>query len=209
MPLYKSIAVNEVTHVLIWKISESEIELNAGLDLGVYSKNRLALMKSEQHRCAYLAVRHLLAIAQYVDADLTYTDEGKPMLSDGVHISITHSYNYAAIILSELAVGIDIEKQRQKITQIAPKFISEKESEYLADNQNLVQTLTNIWCVKEAVYKLYGTAGLSFKKHIDVAPFEIDSPFTKVAVNYSEKIDYYNVDILYFDDFNCVYVTSS
>ena len=209
MPLYKSIAVNEVTHVLIWKISESETELKAGLDLGVYSKNRLSLMKSEQHRCAYLAVRYLLAIAQYVDADLTYTNEGKPILSDGVHISITHSYNYAAIILSELAVGIDIEKQRQKITLIAPKFISEKEAEYLSGNQNLVQTLTNIGCIKEAVYKLYGIPGLSFKKHIDVAPFEIDSPFTKVAVNYSQNIDFFNADVLNFDDFVCVYVTNS
>jgi len=209
MPLYKSIAVSEVTHVLIWKVTESEEDLMSGLSLGEFSKKRLGLMKSEAHRCSYLAVRQLLAIAQYSDADLTYFETGKPMLIDGVEISITHSYDYAAIILSEQPVGIDIEKQRAKINQIAPKFVSEKETEYLENTENKIEKLTTIWCIKEAIYKLFNTPGLSFKNHIDVAPFEKDAPYTKVAVNYNAKVEFYDVDIIKFEDFICVYVTHS
>lgn len=209
MPLYKSIAVSEITHVLIWEITESEEDLKRGLTLSEYSLNRLNLMKSTVHKCSYLAVRHLLSIAQYSDSDLTYLDSGKPVLIDGVEISITHSYQYAAIILSEQAVGIDIEKQRNKILSIAPKFVSVKEAEYLEKMENKTLALTSIWCVKEAIYKLFNTAGLSFKQHIDVAAFEKDAPYTKAAVNYQDKVVFYHVDRIQFDDFICVYVTYS
>lgn len=209
MPLYKSIAVSEITHVLIWKITESEKDLMTGLTLGEFSKKRVGLMKSQAHRCSYLAVRQLLAIAQYSDTDLTYLESGKPILSDGVEISITHSHDYAAIILSEQPVGIDIEKQRAKITSIAPKFISEKEAEYLENTDNEIENLTTIWCVKEAIYKLFNTPGLSFKQHIDVAPFEKGAPYTKAAVNYNDKVVFYHVDKMQFGDFICVYVTYS
>ena len=100
MPLYKSIAVDPETHVLIWEITESEEKLREAIELGANSAQRLLTMKSELHRRGYLSVRHLLAIAQYTDSDLSYTDHGKPILSDGVEISITHSYEFAAIILS-------------------------------------------------------------------------------------------------------------
>ena len=73
MPLYKSIALDNETHVLIWEITESEEELQKTIKLGKVSKERLASMKSEIHRRAYLSVRHLLAIAQYSDEDLTYS----------------------------------------------------------------------------------------------------------------------------------------
>jgi phosphopantetheinyl transferase len=35
-------------------------------------------------------------------------------LKDGKHISITHSYQFSAIIISDQTVGIDIELQREK-----------------------------------------------------------------------------------------------
>jgi len=209
MPLYKSIAVNDSTHVLIWKISESEIELSKNITLEENSKNRLKNMKSQLHRRAYLAVRHLLAIAQYTDADVTYALEGKPHLSDGVHISITHSYEYAAVIFSEFPVGIDIEKQRDKILRIADKFTTEKEMSYINNSTNKIRILTAIWGVKESLYKLYGIPGLSFKQHMDVAPFEVNSPYTKASVNYASKVNFYNADIVHFNGFTCAYVTSN
>ena len=169
MPLNKSIAVGEETHVLIWKITESELDLKALIELGDNSKQRLASMKSELHRRAYLSIRHLLAIAQYSDEDLCYTEHGKPKLSDGVEISITHSGEYAGIILSSKPVGIDIEKQRDKIECIAHKFISPKEQEYLQAITERIKALTIIWGAKESIYKLYGEKGLSFKQHMDVA----------------------------------------
>lgn len=206
MPLYKSIAVNDETHVLIWHITESESDLSIPLSLENYSQNRLAGMKSQIHRRAYLSVRHLLAIANYSDTDLTYNEDGKPSLSDGVCISITHSYQYAAIILSANPVGIDIEKQRDKITRIATKFVCDKEFEYLdSTNTEYIKNLTVIWGAKEAVYKLYGKPGISFKQHIIVAPFEIEKGITKTLLSYNEVQKTFDTDFLEFDGFSCVY----
>ncbi len=206
MPLYKSIAVDQETHVLIWEITESEEALKKNIDLGVNSAQRLLSMKSELHRRGYLSVRHLLAIAQYTDSDLSYTEHGKPKLSDGVEISITHSYEFAAIILSSKPVGIDIEKQRSKIVRIANKFVSAKENEYLMAVAERIRALTIIWGAKESIYKLYGEKGLSFKQHIDVAPFQVSEPQTKASVNYNEQINFYEVNSLEFKGFTCVFV---
>ncbi len=209
MPLYKSIAVNDSTHVLIWEITESEEELSKGIVLGENSTNRIRSMKSELHRRAYLSVRHILAIAQYSDMDLTYSSEGKPSLSDGLQVSITHSYNYAAVIFSDTPVGIDIEKKRNKILKIAPKFTSNKEMEYVNNSDNPIDILTAIWGAKESIYKLYGTPGLSFKQHIDVAPIVNNNPLTVASVNYLTKVDFYSIDIIHFRDFICVFASSN
>ncbi len=206
MPLYKSIAVNDETHVLIWHITESEKDLKKSLKLEKYSKKRLSNMKSEIHRRAYLSVRHLLAIAQYTDADLNYNENGKPNLSDGVYISITHSYEYSAIILGAQPVGIDIEKQREKITRIASKFVSEKEFEYLSEEAPMyIKNLTIIWGAKEAVYKLHGQPGISFKQHIIVAPFELEKGITKSLLSDGETQKTYDTDFIEFNNFTCVY----
>lgn len=206
MPLYKSIAVNSETHVLIWHITESESALANAITLQEYSQNRISNMKSEIHRRAYLSVRHLLAIANYTDADLTYNENGKPSLSDDVEISITHSYEYAAIILGANPVGIDIEKQRDKITKIASKFVSDKEFEYLDQNcSTYIKNLTVIWGAKEAIYKLHGQPGVSFKQHIIVAPFNLEKRITKSLLSFEEIQATYETDFLEFDSFTCVY----
>lgn len=206
MPLYKSIAVDNETHILIWEITESEEELMSELRLVKQSVKRLQKMKSQMHRRAFLSVRKLIMIADYKDDDLTYNDNGKPFLSDGVHISITHSYQYAAIILGANPVGIDIEKQKEKITKISSKFITEEEQQYLDNFENKIEGLTFIWCAKEAIYKLHGKNGLSFKNNISVAPFERNSLQTKASVHYKEQVIFHELNGLKFNGFTCVFV---
>ena len=86
-------------------------------------------MKSELHQRGFLSVRMLLVEFGYTDEDLVYDSFGKPHLKDGKYISITHSYTFSAVVISSKAVGVDIEKQREKIIKIAPKF-AEKELEF-------------------------------------------------------------------------------
>ena len=207
MPLYKSIAIDDETYVLVWHITESENELKKDIVLEDYSKGRIQKMKSELHRRAYYSVRHLLAIAQYTDKDLIYNEHGKPSLSDGVHVSITHSHEYAAIILSGKKVGIDIEKQREKINLIAHKFVNDKEQEYLGDlSSNLVKAHTLIWCAKESMYKLFGEKGVSFKEHMVVSPFSINNLNTRAGINYKEQIAYFDVHAVEFNGFTMAVV---
>ncbi|MFV9549801.1 4'-phosphopantetheinyl transferase family protein [Algibacter sp. PT7-4] len=205
MPLYKTITPNSQTTVKIWKITESFKNLMAKVNLKPESANRVLGMKSELHQRGFLSVRHLLHEFGYTDEDLFYDDNGKPHLKDGKQISITHSFNFSAVIVSDVIVGIDIEKQRDKIGIIAHKFI-DYEFNYLNKlESHYINKLTVIWCVKESLYKLFSTPGLSFKQHCLVIPFEIKDEHTAAWIDYNTRKYKYNIYFLEFEGFTCAY----
>lgn len=208
MPLFKSIAVNPQTTVKIWKIEESYDDLLKPLDLKPESYQRVLGMKSEIHQRGFLSVRHLLREFGYTDQDLYYDENGKPHLKDGKHISITHSFIFSAVIVSDSEVGIDIEKQRRKIQRIAKKFV-DYEFNYLKESDpDYIKKLTIIWCAKESLYKLYATSGLSFKQHTLVIPFMIEDQFTNAWIDYNNHKSRYDINYLEFEGFSCAYATT-
>ncbi len=205
MPLYKTITPNSQTTVKIWKITESYKDLMEKVNLKPIALERVLGMKSELHQRGFLSVRHLLQEFGYTDADLFYDENGKPHLKDGRQISITHSFNFSAVIVSDFIVGIDVEKQREKISIIAHKFI-DYELDYLNEEaKDYVKKLTTIWCVKESLYKLFATPGLSFKQHCLVIPFSIDDNETVAWIDYEEKKYRYSICFLEFEGFTCAY----
>ena len=205
MPLYKTIFPNSQTAVKIWNITESYDDLMQSVTLKPKSLERVLGMKSELHQRGFLSVRKLLAEFDYLDEDLFYDENGKPHLKDGKQISITHSFNFSAVIVSDGLVGIDIEKQRDKITIIAHKFI-DYEFDYLKEaDTDYIKKLTAIWCVKESLYKLFKTPGLSFKKHCLVIPFELIDDETVAWIDYEDKKHRYDIHFLEFEGFTCAY----
>ncbi len=208
MPLYKTISPNSQTTVKIWKIDESYDELMQSMRLKTKSLERVLDMKSELHQRGFLSVRCLLAEFGYQDEDLFYDENGKPHLKDGKQISITHSFHFSAVIISTFIVGIDVEKQRDKISIIAHKFIG-YEKEYLNEEAaDYIEKLTTIWCVKESLYKLFATPGLSFKKHCLVIPFSYNANETIAWIDYKTKKLRYNIHFLTFEGFTCAYAIS-
>ncbi|UII74524.1 4'-phosphopantetheinyl transferase superfamily protein [Flagellimonas sp. HMM57] len=206
MPLYKTITVSSTTQVFIWNVTESENELQKNISLTPHCQKRMDGMKSQAHRRAFLSIRHLLAEAGYMDSDLFYDDSGKPHLNDGNHISITHSHDFTGIIISTTdEVGIDIEKQRDKILRIAHKFTPIQEYRTLANTEAVVRKLTIVWGVKESLYKIYAQGGLSFLKHIDVMDFAFDDKRTVAKISYKGQKSDYDVAFLEFEGFTCVY----
>ncbi len=206
MPLYKTLNPNSQTAVKIWKITESYDELMQPITLKSESRERVLGMKSELHQRGFLSVRHLLAEFGYTDADLFYDNHGKPHLKDGMHISITHSFTFSAIIISENEVGIDIEKQREKITIIAHKFV-DYEFKYL-DKQadDYIKKLTVIWGIKESLYKLFATPGMLFREHFLVIPFMLDDGETVAWIDYKGKKLRFDTHFMEFEGFSCAYV---
>jgi len=206
MPLYKTITVNDLTSIAIWKVEESEVKLQKGITLSLHCQTRFNGMKSEMHRKAFLSIRHLLALYGYVDEDLHYNELGKPHLKDGTHISITHSHQFTAIIIGkEDEVGIDIEKQRDKILRIAHKFTPVNEYRTLANTEAVVRKLTIVWGAKESLYKIYGQKGLSFLQHINVNDFLFDDGSTTATIAYNGDTAKYQISFLEFEGFTCVY----
>lgn len=206
MPLYKSLTIDKSTKVLIWKIEESFSDLSKGIVLSKNSQNRVDGMKSELHRCGFLSVRHLLKEAGYSDVDLQYDEFGKPHLKDGKYISITHSFIFSGIILSdEKPVGIDIEKQREKILKIAHKFTPLEEYRTIANTDALISKLTIVWGAKESLYKIYGKKKLLFRDHIYIEDFKFADEQTTGQIRYDGKMTNYIVHFLEFEGFTCVY----
>jgi phosphopantetheinyl transferase len=209
MPIYKRITVDEDTTALIWKIEESLKSLEEGVELTDYCRERYDGMKSQIHKKGFMSIRHLLKEFGYSDFDLDYDIKGKPHLKDGHKISITHSFEFTAVIVSNKKVGIDIEKQRDKIKLIAPKFTPIEEYEALGDTEDLVRKLTIVWGAKESLYKLYGKKGLLFLHDIFVNDFEISAKKTTAKVTSNNQITFYNLNFLEFENFTCVYAIAN
>lgn len=206
MPLYKSVKINDTSQLLVWKITESFEELSQQVSLKDICTARLDGMKSELHQRAFLSVRKLMQEVGYTDHDMFYGIDGKPHLKDGKNISITHSYQFAAIIVSDLPTGIDMEIRREKVIKIADKFI-DKEFEYLDPSQltDYVRKLIVIWGVKEALYKMFSRKGLSFKQNIDVHSFDVDEETGTATVHFEEIEGVYSFNFEEIEDFTLVY----
>jgi len=194
--LYKTIKPNKNTTVLVWKIEE-ELSFLETIFINDNSLKRVSKMKSKIHKKGFLSVRHLLAILNYTDDDLFYTEDGKPHLKDGKRISITHSFEFSAIIVSNQVIGIDIEKNRDKIIRIADKFVG-KEKDFLTD-EKLVEQLTVIWGAKESLYKIHPDGGLLFKHHLPIEKFNLADKKTR---GWIKKDNFYEVFNIFFEQIN-------
>ncbi len=206
MPLYKTIHISPAVRLHIWKITENEENLAEGVVLNEKNNVRVNGMKSELHRRGFLSIRHLMRLEGYEDKDLYYDDAGKPHLKDGTHISITHSFEFTGIIVSSKEkVGIDIEKQREKIIRIAHKFTT-LDTQVPEKNQNeLVKKLTILWGAKESLYKICEIPNLSFRKHIFIEPEFVDKDWFSGEVSVESLHSSYSISYIEFEGFTCVY----
>ncbi|WP_414000027.1 4'-phosphopantetheinyl transferase family protein [Flavobacterium sp. W1B] len=209
MPLYKTIhisrSIGNTTQILVWKVTETFAELLEQVVLNDSNRNRLNGMKSEMHQRAFLSVRKLLQETGHTDLDLYYDEFGKPHLHGEKHISITHSHNFSAIIISDETVGIDIELQRDKIIRIADKFC-DSEFQFLdTDSEEYIRKLTVIWGAKEAIFKIRNEKGISFKNHIKVGTFELENKEATAELHFNNLIKDFKIHFEEIEGFTLVY----
>lgn len=204
MPLYKTFTPNTDTQVYVWKIEASFENLSEGIELSENSINRLANMKSEIHRRGFLSIRHLLKEAGYTDNELYYTPNGKPHLKDGKCISITHSFDFSAIIISPHEVGIDVEKNREKIKIIQHKFVN-FERGFINPNDDYIEQLTVVWGGKESLFKIYPHGGLTFKNDIDIESFTMAKGRTTGTIKVPGWNRAYDIFYHQLENFTLVY----
>lgn len=200
MPLFKTFQITPNTTVLVWKIDESLTFLK-DVYLSKNSLNRLNSMKSVQHQKGFLSIRHLLQQIQLTDKDLYYNKHGKPLLTNKQHISITHSFDFSAIVISDVPIGIDIEKNRGKIKIIRHRFTDFIQAEQ--SDETYIQQLTYIWGAKESMFKIHPCGGMSFKNDLKIRNFTmqtaegfIDTPEMKQSCQiYFHQIENYSLAI--------------
>lgn len=196
MPLFKIIPINETTSIFLWKITEDYNELFRNVSLKDTSLSRLENMKSESHKKGFLSVRKLLQYCGYNDFDLFYDESGKPHLQDGKHISISHSFDFAALALSNENIGIDIEQVKEKVLRIAPRFMETWHLENLTQ-QDQMKKATVIWGTKEAIFKVKNEVGISFPDHIFEKAFSLSEKKCQAELRFNAREEHFNI---YFEE---------
>jgi 4'-phosphopantetheinyl transferase len=207
MPFYKKISLPKDTTIFLWKIDEEISELKELLVLSEYSLNRLAKMKSSKHIKGFLAIRKLLKSINYSDVDLFYDAFGKPFLKDNKHISISHSHEFACIIISNNPVGIDIELKNEKILKNVGLLFNEDFILNFKGSKNDEMSLTTFgWAIKEAIFKLIPENGVSFKDNISIEPFQLNESSCVVNVIINTEITSYTVQLEEIENYVLTYV---
>jgi len=167
MPLHQIKTVSDTSKVGVWKITESVNELKLSLENKGFNTSQLLNTKNEQRLKQWLAIR-LLLYYFFDHYELNYDKLGKPHLNNKHTISISHSGNYAVVIVDKKNnCGIDIEKISPKVERIKHKFLNEND----LTNYSSLKDLTTLWCAKESLYKYYGKKEVLFIEHLSIKDF--------------------------------------
>ncbi|MCG2610897.1 4'-phosphopantetheinyl transferase superfamily protein [Flavobacterium sp. SM15] len=192
MSFFKVIHIDSCAKVFLWKITEDFDWLFRETRLKDVSLARLEGMKSKSHQKGFLSVRMLLQHCGYSDFDLYYDQLGKPHLKDGTHISISHSFDFSAIVLSEKNIGLDIEQVKEKVLRIAPRFMNVSHLEHLTEADQ-TKKATVIWGIKEAIFKLKNEIGISFPDHIFEDEFLLTDKKCNAQLRFNNTVEHYKV----------------
>ncbi|MFT2010033.1 4'-phosphopantetheinyl transferase family protein [Pontibacter sp. 13R65] len=177
MPLVHTLHPAPQTLIGIWQIEEPAADLYAALpahaDLSVLAGKVHPRREQEWLASRVLAYKLL---QQFTEAPLVLcrNEYGKPYFEhSNLHISITHSPQLAAVILSAAHnVGIDIELISQKALRVADRFLADSEKNCTAGDGT---TTCVYWSAKETLYKMYSKRNLIFKENIRLTPSDAEN----------------------------------
>lgn len=200
MALIKEFDINSCTKLYLWHTVEALEDLYKGLELSETCVNRLDKMKSDKMKSNFLAVRQLIKIMGYNPKSLFYNSHGKPFLEDKKKISVSHSHDYVAVIISDKEVGLDIEKLTERVLKVAYKYTNWDINRSSMSYDNSILKLTKIWTAKESLYKTHNTPGLSLRKQINIRNFFPSDIATSGRVVETDKITHYDISFIQFED---------
>ena len=155
--------------LFVEKIDLSVNELEKIVVLTTDEQNRYAKLKNEKRKTEWLGTRYLVQHFYNKNSLIIYNNEGKPSLSTGEQISISHSYGVVGVLISNKQyIGLDIEQKREKIDRIKHKFLSKSELDFVENSSTKIETLTSFWSCKETLLKIYGKTDLIFEEELAV-----------------------------------------
>lgn len=199
MAIYNRFSPSIYEEVLVFKVTESEEELFREIDNEFISAKALEI-KAPQKRLEFLA-RNLIFKIKFHDVGLLSKNSfGAPIITDEAsHISFSHSFPFVVMYVNKnKPCGIDVEKIREKIIKISPKFVNDIEREFCESNPQLI---TLIWSAKEVAFKIYQKGGVDFKNHIHLK-YENQNLSGKFLKEYDTEISF---NYMYFEGHVLVY----
>ena len=155
----------------VWRMTESVEELLALLDRPEEQADFLRRVTAESRRRERLASRVLLKQLIGEEPRVDYRPSGAPFLVDrSLAVSISHTRDYAAVILGAAPTGIDIEYRSDRVLRIRSRFMTPEE-ERAIDPAHEVEHLLLHWCAKETLFKIIDQEGIDFQSQLRVHPF--------------------------------------
>ena len=155
----------------LWKITEETEDLLPLAKLSEQDMDTWTAFKAAQRKKEWLATRALLNELTARPTPISYHADGRPYL-DGypMHISISHTKGYAAVLLhSKANPGIDMELESRSAERVATRILSQDELESCRENEVYSNKKLLIhWCAKEAIFKMVPENSISYAKHIHV-----------------------------------------
>jgi phosphopantetheinyl transferase len=203
MPFLKEFIINEKTKIKLWKVILGELNPE---ELKNDEKKLLKLKKSNILREQFLATRKILT-QENSKYQITYDIKGKPSLNSKYNISISHSHEIAALVISDNSkIGLDVQLNENKIFNIQDKFLNPSEKLNIGKNPSL-KILTMIWTSKESIYKAVGLKGISFSDNIKIEKVvEEDKTGIGYYTNGSEKVKF-DLKFFYIDEYTICYAS--
>ncbi|MBP5500173.1 MAG: 4'-phosphopantetheinyl transferase superfamily protein, partial [Bacteroidales bacterium] len=153
---------------IVWKITESEEELRASLSHPEYFEAKIRNLKPGSRRMMeILSVRRALKELMYGEEKrIVYDRYGKPSIDepDAPFISFSHTKHYVAVIISDVPVGIDIERRGDRVQRVVPQFLTPDEVTVLSLTPDIDLAFHLAWSGKESAFKVLGQSFYDLKK---------------------------------------------
>ena len=201
MPFLKNIIIDDKTKIKTWKVTLGELGPE---ELNIDEKKLFKLKKSNVLKEQFLAIRKILAL-ENSDYIITYDLDGKPSLNKEYNISISHSHEIAALVISnKRKIGLDVQLKERKILNIKHKFLNKSEILNTGEDPS-IDILTMMWTSKESIYKAIGLKGISFSKNIKIDKVtEKDKIGKGYYINGTEKVKF-ELKFFYLDEYIVCY----
>ena len=205
MPFLKEFIINEKTKIKLWKVMLGELNPNKlnNEEIKLFKLKKSNLLKEQ-----FLAIRKILAL-ENSDYIITYDLDGKPILNSEFNISISHSYEIAALVISNnLKFGMDVQFKESKILNIQNKFLNVFEKINIGHDPS-IDILTMIWTSKESIYKAIGLKGISFSENIKIDKVTVKDKIGKgYYINGAEKVKF-DLRFFHLDEYILCYASQN
>ncbi len=198
MPFVKKIDT-EIGVLGIWELTEPPSSLLSAFNFSETERIEFGKIKFEKRKTEYLATRLLLECLLNEKTEIVYLSSGKPTLKNNpLNISISHSANLVAILISAHKIGIDVEIENRPIDKVVHRFLSQTEMLDVQNSMNEQKTKIIYWGAKESIFKTTDFNGVKFDRQISISPFNLEpegcfsGKLTMEEVEESYKIWYFS-----------------
>ncbi len=195
--------------IAIWDLDDSVEELQQQSSLSDFEQQRFETFTAERRKKEFLATRILLHSLLENKDEIVYPDStGRPFLKNSKkNISISHSLDFAVVIVSDKKIGIDIEQTNRNIDRVAKRFLHPSEQEFISKQENQQNAKILFWSAKEAIFKCSEFQGIEFNEQIIIHPFNLNKTegefkasllYNKQKINYLLKYRFFKNNIMVY-----------